>query len=195
MGTDPRRLDGLRADEQVAARLVERATGAAARANDVGTRQGAYDVFLTWPGGRTGALEVTSHAGSATRHGVVLLGRERLVPPRRPAPPAGPRPPLDAALATLPDAVSALLEEPHVARRAAKVARVARVDERHLFVVVGEGGLPGALYQRLAAPVGDLPALGPVVPDGLTHLWLATAWPGSAVLGWDRIMGWRLHGA
>src|SRR6188472_1063036 len=79
MGSDPRRLDGLRADEQVAARLVERATGATARAHDVGRRQGAYDVHLTYPGGRTGALEVTTHAGAASRRGLVLLGRDRLV--------------------------------------------------------------------------------------------------------------------
>jgi len=193
MGTDPRRLDGLRTDEQVAARLVERATGASARANDVGTLQGAYDVFLTWPGGRTGALEVTSHTGSASRRGVVLLDRERLAHPRRPRPPRlthlGPDPALD----TLPDAVSALLAQPRVARRAAKVAGARRVDERHLFVAVGAGGLPDALYERLAAPIGTLPARDPDVPDGLTHLWLATAWPGSPLVGWERARGWRAH--
>ena len=78
MGSNPRRLEGLRADEQVAARLVERATGATARAHDVGHRQGAYDVHLTYPGGRTAALEVTTHAGAASRNGLVLLGRDRL---------------------------------------------------------------------------------------------------------------------
>ena len=193
MGTDPRRLDGLRAGEQVAARLVERATGARARANDVGTLQGAYDVFLTFPGGRTGALEVTSHAGSASRRGVVLLGRERLAHPRRQAPPRAAHLPPDPALTTLPDAVSALLAQPHVARRAAKVADAHRVDERHLFVAVGEGGLPDALYQRLAEPIGALPAGDPEAPDGLTHLWLATAWSGSPLVGWSRTGGWQAH--
>ena len=77
MGSDPRRLDGLRADEQVAAVLVERATGATARAHDVGTRQGAHDVDLVYPGGRTAALEVTTHAGSGARQAPALLGRER----------------------------------------------------------------------------------------------------------------------
>ena len=38
MGSDPRRLEGLRADEQVAARLVERATGATARAHEAELR-------------------------------------------------------------------------------------------------------------------------------------------------------------
>src|SRR6476659_5411878 len=94
MGSDPRRLDGLRADEQVAARLVERATGATARAHDVGHRQGAYDVHLTYPGGRTAALEVTTHAGVASRNGLVLLGRDRLARPT-PAQQRHPSPPID----------------------------------------------------------------------------------------------------
>jgi hypothetical protein len=61
MGSDPRRLDGLRADERAAAHLLERVTGGTVRAHDVGTRQGAYDLHLTFPGGRTAAVEVTSH--------------------------------------------------------------------------------------------------------------------------------------
>ena len=195
MGSDPRRLDGLRADEQVAARLVERATGATARAHDVGRRQGAYDVHLTYPGGRTAALEVTTHAGAASRHGLVLLGRDRLARPshtRQPrlAPPADFAAVVDPTLTALPDAVSDLLLEPHVARRAAKVAGAGRVDERHLFVGVAEGGLPQPLYQRLSAPLGVLPADPPVVPEGLTHLWLTTEWPGTPLLGWDSRGGW-----
>lgn len=193
MGSDPRRLDGLRADEQVAARLVERATGATARAHDVGRRQGAYDVHLTYPSGRTAALEVTTHAGSASRNGLVLLGRERLSRSRsRPRPSHAP-PPADPVLAALPDAVSDLLAEPHVARRAAKVARARRVDERHLFVGVAEGGLPQPLYERLRRPSGRLPTEPPAVPDGLTHLWLSTEWRGSPLLGWDRAGGWTAH--
>ncbi len=48
----------------------------------------------------------------------------------------------DTDLAGLPCAVTELLMVPHVARRAAKVAAVPRVDERHLFVGIGDGGLP-----------------------------------------------------
>ena len=199
MGSDPRRLDGLRADEQVAARLVERATGATARAHDVGRRQGAYDVHLTYPGGRTAALEVTTHAGAASRNGLVLLGRDRLARsnPARPPDPASPSsdgaPLADPTLTALPDAVSDLLVEPHVARRAAKVAGAGRVDERHLFVGIAEGGLPQTLYQRLSAPLGPLPDNPPEVPDGLTHLWLTTEWPGSPLIGWHRGQGWRAY--
>ena len=61
MGSDPRRLDGLRPDERVAALLLEHATGGTVRAHDIGTRQGAYDLHLTLPGGRTAAVEVTTH--------------------------------------------------------------------------------------------------------------------------------------
>jgi len=212
MGSDPRRLDGLRADEQVAARLVERATGATARAHDVGRRQGAYDVHLTYPGGRTGALEVTTHAGAASRRGLVLLGRERLAltdswhrvghpPPGLPGDggdrassrSVGDGSTPDPSLRSLPDAVTRLLAEPHIARRAAKVASARRVDERHLFVGLAEGGLPPALYRRLSSPRGPLPGVPPQVPDGLTHLWLSTEWRGSPLLCWQRDEGWRAY--
>jgi hypothetical protein len=196
MGSDPRRLDGLRTDEKVAARLVERATGARARAHDVGRRQGAYDVHLTYPGGRTAALEVTTYAGSSSRTGRALLGRDRLSNPgaRHPVPPLGDPPALvDPTLAVLPDAVSLLLAVPHVARRAAKVATARRVDERHLFVGIGEGGLPEPLYLRLGAPHAPLPTGAPEVPEGLTHLWLTTEWPGSPLIGWAVGRGWRSH--
>ncbi len=212
MGSDPRRLDGLRADEQVAARLVERATGATARAHDVGRRQGAYDVHLTYPGGRTGALEVTTHAGAASRRGLVLLGRDRLALTdpghrvrRSPAglpdgggdhtasEGVGEGAEPDPTLRSLPDAVTRLLAEPHVARRAAKVASAGRVDERHLFVGLAEGGLPPALYRRLSDPVGVLPDDPPRAPEGLTHLWLSTEWRGSPLLRWQRDEGWRAY--
>jgi hypothetical protein len=212
MGSDPRRLDGLRADEQVAARLVERATGATARAHDVGRRQGAYDVHLTYPSGRTGALEVTTHAGDASRRGLVLLGRDRLFltdaagrghrsPTGLPdgsgdqsaSGPIGEGAAPDPTLRSLPDAVTRLLAEPHVARRAAKVAGTRRVDERHLFVGLADGGLPPALYRRLGGPLGALPVDPPQVPEGLTHLWLSTEWQGSPLLGWQRDVGWRAY--
>ena len=59
MGSNPRRLDGLRPDERAAALLLEHVTGGTVRAHDVGTRQGAYDLHLTYPKGRTAAVEVT----------------------------------------------------------------------------------------------------------------------------------------
>ena len=70
------------------------------------------------------------------------------------------------------------------------MAGAGRVDERHLFVGVAEGGLPPTVYQRLSGPLDTLPSDPPSVPDGLTHLWLTTEWRGSPLLGWDARGGW-----
>jgi hypothetical protein len=272
MGTDPRRLDGLRSDERAAAALVERATGATARAHDVEGRQGAHDVDLTYPDGRTGALEVTTHAGTADRHRRSLMTRARetwrnpgrwwwtlsLPDPterqrvravyarvvercealgipdpaslpasetaahpevawlatasrarlfgHRPADAGRPPPPVtvtvdpsagglptDPRLLGLPAAVGDLLGLPHVARRAAKVGSVEGVDERHLLIGLGPGALPRELYLPLCGAFTTLPTLDPDLPDGLTHLWLTTAWRGAPLFGWNATTGWVAH--
>ena len=275
MGSDPRRLQGLKPDEKVAAVLAERATGARARAHDIDGRQGAYDVDLAFPDGRRAALEVTTHAAPGIRRSGVLLGRERSAwpnpgrwawgivlatpddiprlravygraitaceslgvasptdlpaellaadpeidwlatrsrsslvgsPPVASAngPPARrvtitPRVPeadVDSHLESLPDAVSALLLVPHVARRAAKVAAVGDVDERHLLVGIGRGGLPDPLYRALAGPFQALPTRDPEVAEArLSHVWLTSDWSGSPLLCWDRAHGWSAFGA
>jgi hypothetical protein len=271
VGSDPRRLDGLLPDEAVAALLVERATGARAVAHDVGGRQGAYDVALTYPDGRRAALEVTTHASPGIRRNGVLLGRSRHAWPNpgrhgwsiglaaphdlprlravyaraiatcealgvtspaslpeqvleddpelrwlatqsasslvaeRPAdrglPPrtvtVTPRPPdadADRRLELLPDAVSRLVLVPHVARRVAKVAAAPGVEERHLLVGIGEGGLPDAVYRALCGALEALPRDDPLVEDPrLSHLWLTTDWSGSPLLCWERTGGWTAH--
>lgn len=73
---DDVRLAGLSQPERFAAIAVERATGATATAHDVGGRQGAYDLALTYDDGRTGAVEVTSHAGTGRRQLEGLLGQD-----------------------------------------------------------------------------------------------------------------------
>lgn len=107
------------------------------------------------------------------------------------------RPPgghLDGHLESLPDAVSDLLLVPHVSRRVAKVAAATGVGERHLFVGIGEGGLPDAVYRGLSAPVGTLPRADPEIEESrLSHLWLTTDWGGSPLLCWDRSHGWAVH--
>jgi hypothetical protein len=271
VGSDPRRLDGLKPDEKLAAAAVERATGATARARDVDGRQGAYDVDLTYPDGHRAALEVTTHAGAGVRHRAALLRRNgspwpnpgrwswaiglddpadiprlravyaraiiaceahdvpdpELLPhdllsgdtelawlahesasslraspsgaaDARPArtvlvgPPARAGP-LDGELAGLPDAVAALLAVPHVARRAAKVGAARDVEERHLYVGLGEGGLPEPLHLALTTLPVALPPDPPELPDVLSHVWLRTAWAGSPLVGWDRRRGWTAH--
>lgn len=271
MGTsDIGRLDGLTAGEKFAAVVVERATGARAAAHDVGGKQGAYDVHLTYPDGRCGALEVTTHAGPGVQQMEALLGGEdwtwpnpgewwwtasvddvRELPrlraayghvillceaagvdrpsglpravreadpdvrwlvhesscrltghptvPARPGDgrergvmvtPSGAGAMVDRRLTGLPAAVTALLAVDHIARRAAKVCRAA-TDERHLFVGIGNGGLPDPLYIALVGVMpGALPVEAPTAPDGLTHLWLTTGWRGSPLLEWSRAAGW-----
>lgn len=275
MGSDPRRLQGLKPDEKVAALLVERATGARARAHDVDGRQGAYDLDLAFSDGRRAALEVTTHAAPGIRRSGVLFGRGRSAwpspgrgtwgivlatpddiprlravygraitaceswgvgsPAELPADvlasdpeihwlatesmsslvgsptvattsapsarqvtitPRVPEVAVDTRLESLPDAVSALLRVPHVARRAGKVASAGDVDERHLLVGIGRGGLPEPVYRALTGPLEALPTRDPEVEEkGLSHLWLTTDWSDSPLVCWDRARGWTAIGA
>jgi hypothetical protein len=72
--TDP--LADLSSEEQWAAGAVARATGATAEAHDIGGWQGVVDVTLTYPNGRSGAVEVTSYAEEGTQErDVILAGR------------------------------------------------------------------------------------------------------------------------
>ena len=68
-----------------------------------------------------------------------------------------------------------------------------RVDERHLFVGIGEGGLPDSLYVPLTGPLEGLPRVDPEVEAPLSHLWITTASSGSPLLLWDRARGWTAH--
>src|SRR5690349_24510261 len=77
MGADPRRLDGLGDDEAWAALALEHVTGGAVRAHDVGRLQGAYDLDLVLPRGRTAAVEVTTYTGPGVRHRRSLLAQRQ----------------------------------------------------------------------------------------------------------------------
>jgi hypothetical protein len=196
MGTDPGRLRGLRPDERGVALALERVTGSTARAHDVDGRQGAVDLVLLHPDGRTAAVEVTSLAADRVRRRGTEAGpgRQRWPDPRRPWwTVEGATSSVAATLDDLPAALTALLEVASVARRADKVAGVRDVDERHLVVELGEGALPRRLYAALCTPGTPVPTADPVVPDGLTHLWLTTGWGGSPLLGWQRGAGWSAY--
>jgi hypothetical protein len=69
--TDP--LAPLRHDERWAGHVVAAVTGAEALPHDVGGAQSAVDITLHYPDGRTGALEVTSHAGSGVKQRDAIL--------------------------------------------------------------------------------------------------------------------------
>jgi hypothetical protein len=175
---------------------LERATGAVCMANDVLGRQGAVDLVLRYRDGTTGAVEVTTHAGPGVRRrdAARARGRPAWPDPRRPWWTAvGKHPTTAASLTALPEAVTALLAVPSVARRAEKVGAVSDAAERHLVVEVGEGGLPEHLYVGLSTPGTALPQDDPTLPDRLTHLWLMTGWSGSPLVGWSRKSGWSAH--
>jgi hypothetical protein len=196
VGRDPKRLRGLRADEHLVARALERATGGTAHAHDVDGRQGAVDLVLTHADGRTAAVEVTTHSGDEVRRRESERpGGARAWPdPRRPWWTVTGHPvPTTTSLGGLPPAVTALLRVPTVARRAAKAAAAPGADERHLVIQIGRGGLPERLYTALTVPGTPPPTADPDVPDGLTHLWLTTGWGGSPLLCWERGGGWRVH--
>lgn len=75
MGLVTDELTGLSPEEQWAAFEVARATGATSHAHDIGGRQGAVDVTLAYPDGRTGALEVTSHTEEGVQERDAILTR------------------------------------------------------------------------------------------------------------------------
>ena len=110
--------------------------------------------------------------GRRLAHGLVLLGRDRLLAdpgtgPRRRQPADGG----DRASSgrrrrrrstALPDAVQRPCSPSRTWRGGPpRWPGARRVDERHLFVGVAEGGLPQPLYGRLSSPLGALPAEPP----------------------------------
>lgn len=60
-------------EEEAAAAAVRGVTGAETQHYDRDGRQGAVDFLIRYPSGRTGALEVTSHAGPGSRELTALL--------------------------------------------------------------------------------------------------------------------------
>lgn len=98
---------------------------------------------------------------------------------------------VDEHLTGLPNAMSNLLEVPHVAEHVAKTMRNG-ADEAHLFIVIGPGGLPFAQYYTLCTAPETLRAVDPLIPDGLTNLWLSTG-RSQSLIEWSIRAGWREH--
>lgn len=78
-----------------------------------------------------------------------------------------------------------------VQRHFDKLARVADVDERHLFFVIDYRKLPSTMGDALAHSE-LLPPDPPPVPEHVTHLWLAPDYS-PRVLLWSRPSGWTSH--
>ena len=77
---------------------------------------------------------------------------------------------------------------PHIPRHFTKL-RIAEAHERHLFAPIHYSALPESEFFCMVC--GDsLPSSSPMVPEFLTHLWLAPMYT-RRVLLWDRMSGWR----
>lgn len=93
----------------------------------------------------------------------------------------------DGELIGLADALGDTLATPTMISHIAKLAR-ADADERHLFVILHQNGLPPAVTAALI--MGDaLPHEIPQLPRGVSHLWLAAPFARVLVLtdnGWQQ---------
>lgn len=96
---------------------------------------------------------------------------------------------VDENLTNLADALKQEFDSaPHIPRHFNKL-KITEADERHLFVPLHFSALPESEFLGLVC--GDsLPPSRPVVPEFLTHLWLAPMYT-RRVLLWDRMNGWR----
>ncbi len=99
---------------------------------------------------------------------------------------------VDESLSGFAAGLAKAFEKPHVQQHFDKLAR-SGADERHLFIPLHDSALPFSVSSELVFKE-TLPPDPPVVPDSVTHLWLAPA--GSPrVLLWSRAEGWRNYPA
>jgi hypothetical protein len=98
----------------------------------------------------------------------------------------------DESLSGFAAGLAKAFEKPHIQKHFDKLARTG-ADERHLFIPLHDSALPFSVSSELIFKE-TLPPDPPVVPDSVTHLWLAPA--GSPrVLLWTRAEGWRNYSA
>lgn len=99
---------------------------------------------------------------------------------------------VDESLSGFAAGLAKAFEKPHIQQRFDNLAS-AGTDERHLFIPLHDSALPSSVSSELIFKE-TLPPDPPVVPDSVTHLWLAPA--GSPrVLLWNRAEGWRNYSA
>jgi len=85
--------------------------------------------------------------------------------------------------------LEATLSSQNLVRHIDKLLR-SEEEERHLFLIVGWTSLTLSAVFELLDPE-QLPSIPPSVPEGITHLWLATGF-GGGVLRWARGVGWEI---
>ena len=99
---------------------------------------------------------------------------------------------VDDSLAGFAAGLARAFDTPHIQRHLGKLARTG-ADERHLFVSLPDTALPASVSSELLFKE-NVPPDPPVVPDYVTHLWLAPA-DSPRVLLWSRSEGWRSYPA
>jgi hypothetical protein len=104
--------------------------------------------------------------------------------------PAGGGGGVDTELASLPKAADDILSRPRIVDHVRKLLAV-EAEERHLFIRVGETGVPIGLYLGMMKPEG-LPPDAAHLPVGITDLWLKLWW-GPILIHWSTSNGWQLH--
>lgn len=95
---------------------------------------------------------------------------------------------VDEGLVGLTDWIGIALASGHLARHVDKLLRTG-LDQQHLFLIVHQTGMPFSLYYALAFDRA-LPPERPVLPKGVTHLWLSTGWRAGGILRFDPEVGW-----
>lgn len=91
-------------------------------------------------------------------------------------------------LASLPDELAETLCTPKVRSRIRKLA-ASGFEERHLFLIARPSAFSWPVYERLAFG-GPLPTEAPVLPDGLSQVWLLTGLQAGGVVRGISGRGW-----
>lgn len=100
-----------------------------------------------------------------------------------------PRGSVDRDLVGLRAAVADMLNSTTIRRHVAKLAR-AEADERHLFIPIHRSAMPYPVADGLWTG-NSVPPDAPILPDGVTHLWLAPGLGRRVLLG--DAHGWTQH--
>jgi hypothetical protein len=69
--------------------------------------------------------------------------------------------------------------------------QAADVTERHIFIFVpGFTGAPFAVNELLISPEAPIPAIPPVLPNGVTDVWVMSTWDSGDGFRWSSGSGW-----
>jgi hypothetical protein len=78
--------------------------------------------------------------------------------------------------------------------RSDNVSKLRKADatERHLFILVpGFTAAPFAVIDLLISPEAPIPTIPPVLPAGVTDVWVMSTWDSGGGFWWSHESGWR----